>query len=166
MAKEASVAPQERINIVYKPATGDAKEEQELPLKMLVLGDFTLRQDDTPVEDRKAINIDKDNFNDVMKQQKLSVKVSVADKLSDDAGEDDQLAADLNFDSMKSFEPEAIAAQVPELANVLELRKALDALKGPLANSVKFRKKIEKLLGDDAAREKLLKELGLDGDGE
>ena len=41
MAKEGSVAPKERVNIMYKPATGDAKEEVELPLKLLMLGDYT-----------------------------------------------------------------------------------------------------------------------------
>ena len=46
MAKEGSVAPKERVNIVYRPATGDAKEEIELPLKLLVIGDFTQRPDD------------------------------------------------------------------------------------------------------------------------
>ena len=49
MAKEASVAPRERINIVYKPATGGAQEEIELPLKHLVMGDFTFRKDDRPL---------------------------------------------------------------------------------------------------------------------
>ncbi|HKT99965.1 MAG TPA: type VI secretion system contractile sheath small subunit, partial [Paraburkholderia sp.] len=42
MASDGSVAPKERVNIVYRPATGDAKAEVELPLKLLVLGDFTL----------------------------------------------------------------------------------------------------------------------------
>ena len=45
MANEGSVAPKERVNIVYKPATGDAKEEVELPLKMLMIGDYTGRPD-------------------------------------------------------------------------------------------------------------------------
>src|SRR5690349_17375844 len=65
MAKEASVAPKERVNIIYKPA-GDAQEDVELPLRILMLGDFTGRADETPVEERKPINIDKDNFNDVL----------------------------------------------------------------------------------------------------
>ena len=55
MGEEASVAPKERVNIVYRPATGDAKEEVELSLKVLVMGDFTLRQDDTPLEEHSAI---------------------------------------------------------------------------------------------------------------
>ena len=65
MAKEGSVAPKERVNIVYRPATGDAKEEVELPLKLLIMGDFTLRADDRMVEEREPVNIDKDNFNEV-----------------------------------------------------------------------------------------------------
>ena len=57
MAKEGSVAPKERVNIVYKPATGGAQEEVELPLKMVVMGDFTGRSEDTPIEDREVIDI-------------------------------------------------------------------------------------------------------------
>lgn len=163
MAKEGSVAPQERVNIVYKPATGDAKEEVELPLKLLMMGDFTMREDDRALEDRKPVNIDKDNFNDVMQQHKLEMSLGVDDKLRDDAEEGDQIAVDLKFESVKDFEPESIANQMPETAKMLELRKALVSLKGPLANSVKFRKKIDALLSDDASREKLMKELGLDG---
>ena len=72
MSSQGSVAPKERVNIVYRPATGDAQAEVELPLKLLVLGDYTLRNDDTPIEDLKPINVDKDNFNDVLKGQNLS----------------------------------------------------------------------------------------------
>lgn len=161
MAKESSVAPQERVNIVYRPATGDAKEEVELPLKLLMLGDYTMREDDRALEDRKPVNIDKDNFEDVLKSQKLSIKLGVADKLSENPEEGAQLAANLKFQSMKDFEPESIANQMPEVKKLLELRKALNSLKGPLANSAKFRKKIDTLLTDDSAREKLMGELGL-----
>ena len=70
--KQQSKAPKERINITYRPAT-NTKEQKELPLRMAMLGDFTLRSDDTPVEDRKMIRVDKDNFNDVMKSQKLEL---------------------------------------------------------------------------------------------
>jgi len=107
MAKEGSVAPKERVNIVYRPATGDAKEEVELPLKLLVVGDFTQRSDDRMVEEREPINIDKDNFNEVLKAQNLSLDLTVSNKLSEDP--DAELNVSLKFDSMKDFEPEAIA---------------------------------------------------------
>ena len=50
--KEGSVAPEERVNILFKPATEGATEEKELPLKMLFMGDFTMRPEETPIEDR------------------------------------------------------------------------------------------------------------------
>ena len=159
MAKEGSVAPKERVNIMYKPATGDAQEEVELPLKMLMLGDYTFRQDDTPLEERKPINIDKDNFAEVMAKQKLEVAVSVADKLSGEAGA--EMAVKLNISKMSDFEPEGIVKQVPELRAMLELRSALAALRGPLGNIPAFKKKIEALLNDAGGRQKLMDELGL-----
>ncbi len=158
MAKEGSVAPRERVNIVYKPATGDAQEEKELPFKLLVMGDFTLRQDDRALEDRKPVKIDKDNFNDVMRSMGLELTLQVPNKLAEKPGE--EMAVSLKVESMKDLEPEAVAGQVPELKKLMELRQALTALKGPLGNLPEFRKKIQSLVGDKAAREKLLKELG------
>lgn len=161
MAKEGSVAPKERVNIVYKPATGDAKEEIELPLKLLVMGDFTMAEDDRTVEDREPINIDKDNYNDVLRAQNLQLDLNVENKLSPDS--EDPLAVNLKFESLKDFEPDQIVAKVPELAKLMELREALKALKGPLGNIPDFRKKIQELVTDDGARERLLKELGIEG---
>jgi len=160
MAKEGSVAPKERVNIVYRPATGDAKEEVELPLKLLVLGDFTQRPDDRMVEEREPINIDKDNFNEVLKAQNLSLDLTVPNKLSDQP--DEELSVSMKFESIKDFEPEAIAKNTPELNKLLELREALNSLKGPMSNRPEFRKKIQELIKDEAAREQLLKELKLE----
>jgi type VI secretion system protein ImpB len=158
MAKEGSVAPKERVNITYKPATGGAQEEVELPLKFMMMGDYTLRADDTPLEERKAIQVDKDNFNDVMRSQKLELDANVDDRLSGEEGA--QMAVHLQFDTLADFNPESIAHQVPELDQLLQLRNALTALKGPLGNLPAFRKKIESILADDAKRAELLKELG------
>jgi len=160
MAKEGSVAPKERVNIVYRPATGDAKEEVELPLKLLVLGDFTLSQDDRMVEEREPINIDKDNFNEVLKAQNLSLNLTVPSKLSEDP--DEELNVSVKFESIKDFEPESIVKNTPELNKLLELREALNSLKGPMSNRPEFRKKIQELIKDEAAREQILKELKLE----
>ncbi len=160
MGKEASVAPKERVNIVYRPATGDAQEEVELPLKLMVLGDFTQRADDRAIEDRAPVSVDKDNFNDVMKAQQLSLNVSVPNKLSDDP--EAKLSVKLDFEKINDFSPDAVAAQVPEMARLLELREALKALKGPLANVPDFRRKVQEIIGSDSARKALLEELGLE----
>ncbi|WP_432738131.1 type VI secretion system contractile sheath small subunit [Maridesulfovibrio sp. FT414] len=160
MAKEGSVAPKERVNIVYKPETGDAKEEVELPLKLLVVGDFTQKEDDRMVEDRDPVNIDKDNFNEVLKAQDLELKIGVDNKLGGDP--DAQMAVNLKFESLKDFDPDQIINQVPELQKLMELREALKALKGPLSNVPEFRKKVQGLVADEGARERLLKELGIE----
>ncbi len=160
MAKEASVAPKERVNIVYRPATGDAQQEVELPLKILVMGDFTMRDDSTPVEDRKPININKDNFNDVLKAQDVKLDLSVDNKLSDEP--DAKMTVNLDFQGMRDFEPDAVIRKVPELSKLVELRETLKALKGPLGNVPEFRKKIQDIVKDDGARARLLSELGLE----
>ncbi len=161
MAKEGSVAPKERINIVYKPATGDAKEEIELPLKLLLLGDYTMRPDDRPLDERKPVNIDKDNFGEVMRKHDLKLDVNTANRLSNE--ENEELAVSLKFSDLKDFSPEGVVRQVPELNKMLELREALTALKGPLGNIPAFRKMIESALADDDNRGQLLKELGIEG---
>lgn len=160
MAKDGSVAPKERVNIVYKPATGDAKEEVELPLKMMMVGDYTLREDDTPLEERKPINVDANNYNDVLKSQNLSLDMTVPNKLSNEEGE--EMNVNIKFESLRDFEPENVIRQVDELRQLLELRDALVALKGPLGNVPNFRKVIEEVIADEDARDKLMKELKVD----
>jgi type VI secretion system protein ImpB len=157
--KEGSVAPKERVNITYKPATGNATEDGELPLKMLMLGDYSMRPDPTPLEDRKPINVDKDNFSKVMAEQKLSLSLAVKDRLSEQ--EDNELNVNLKFRRLSDMEPAAIANQVPELKKLLELRAALTALKGPLGNEKAFRNKIQTILNDPAQRNRIINELGL-----
>jgi type VI secretion system protein ImpB len=159
MAKEGSVAPQERVNITYKPATGDAQAEVELPLKMLFMGDYTGRADPRPLEDRKPVSVDKDNFQQVLSEHNLGLSMQVPDTLSGE--KDSQLSVNLKFRKLSDFGPEAVAEQVPELKKLLELRGALTALKGPLGNVPAFKRKIQSLLNDSAAREKLVKELGI-----
>ena len=161
MSKEGSVAPKERVNIVYRPATGDAREEVELPLKIMVLGDFTLREDDRPVEDRAPVSVDKTNFNDVMKGQNLGMTIAVPDKLTD-GDPDARMAVTLHFDDINDFTPDAIVRQVPELERLLELRESLKALKGPLANVPEFRRRVQEMVSDEKARAALLSELNLD----
>ena len=67
----------------------------------------------------------------------------------------------LKFESIKDFDPVALANQVPELRKLVELRTALSALKGPLGNFPAFRKRLQSLLGDEKAREVLRQELGI-----
>lgn len=165
MASEGSVAPKERVNIVYKSATGDASEEVELPFKQLVIGDFTLREDAQPLDERAPVNIDKDSFNDVLKAHRLSLSMAVPNVLADNAVPDERLTLELRFDSIRDFEPDALVEQVPELRQLVALRDALKALKGPLGNLPDFRKQLQQLIQSDEARARLLAELGVKDQG-
>lgn len=158
MAKELSVAPKERINVKFVPATGGQQEEIELPMKMVVLGDFTGKPDDTPLEDRKAIDVDKNSFAKVMKEMNLETTVEVKNVLVDDP--EATLRATLKFEALQDFSPDSVAQQVPDLKKLLDLREALTALKGPLGNMPAFRKSLAEILENPDQRKQLFEQLG------
>jgi type VI secretion system protein ImpB len=158
--KESSVAPKERINVTFKPSNGEGLDELELPLKLMMMGDYTLKVDDRKIEDRKAININKNNFNEVLEKHNLNLELQVPNRLTDETT-DEELAIKLQFQSMKDFDPASLVQQVPEMKALMELRDALVALKGPLGNVPSFRKAIEEVLTNQESRDKVLAELGM-----
>lgn len=159
MSKQ-SESPKERINVTYKPATGDSSSEIEIPYKLTILGEFNPDEEAKPVEDKKVISINKNNFNDVLKHQNLSLNFTVDNKLTDEEGA--SMNVSLNLDSMKDFSPESIVENVAEMKKLMDLRQSLIALKGPLGNVPAFKKAIESAIGDETEREKLLGELSLE----
>ncbi|RXJ87617.1 type VI secretion system contractile sheath small subunit [Arcobacter sp. CECT 8985] len=154
-----SESPKERINVTYKPATGDMTEEIEIPYKVTLLGEYNPNEEKKPIEDRKAIKVDKNNFNDVLKAQNLSVTFNVDNKLVEE--EDSSLNVDLKINSIKDFSPEKIVENIPEMKILMQLRQSLMALKGPLGNVPAFRKAIEDAISNKDERDKLMNELNL-----
>lgn len=162
MAKKTqdySVAPKERINIVYRPATAGRKEQVELPMKLMVLGDFTQTEDVRDIEEREPVDVDDNNFDDVLASMDVSADFTVANRTTE--ADTDELSVHLQFEKMSDFEPGNVIEQVPELQKMLELREALKALKGPLGNVPEMRRKIQEIIQDDKKSDKLMKELGL-----
>lgn len=154
MPKTQSVAPKERINIRFKPDIS-AQEEIELPLKLLMMGDYLGQPDSTPINERKLISIDKNNFNEVLKAHQIKLNLLCDNRLSNT---DEQISIELNIQSIRDFDPDCIAKQVPELKKLLAIREALVALKGPLGNTPQFRKKLSELIQCPNTSKKLLKE--------
>ncbi|ADG93396.1 type VI secretion protein, VC_A0107 family [Arcobacter nitrofigilis DSM 7299] len=155
-----SESPKERINVTYKPATGDVQEDVEIPFKITLLGEYNPNEEKKPVEEIKAIKVDKNNFNDVLKGQNLSVSFNVENKLVKE--EDSSLGVNLKINTIKDFSPENVVENVPEMKVLMELRKSLMALKGPLGNVPAFRKAIESAIYNKEERDKLMSELNLD----
>jgi type VI secretion system protein ImpB len=158
------VAPPERIRITYKPDGEGVGDEQEIPFRLLVTGDFTQRGDDTPLEERKPVNISKDNFDRVMADHDLRLQVRVPDRLSGDEGA--SIGVALEFKGLSDFSPGGVAQQVPELQTLLELRRALVALKSQVVTQPAFRRKLQEILKDPSASRRLLEELGLGEQGD
>jgi type VI secretion system protein ImpB len=148
--------PPARVNIQLNVDKGGAQKKVELPLKLLVLGDFTQRKDDTRVSEREKINIDKNNFDQVLESLDLGVKTVVPNKVRNDGSD---LAVDLKIKNMKSFEPSEIVKQVPELSKLMAARNLIRDLGSNLLDNREFRKRMEGILKDKSAMEGILAEL-------
>jgi type VI secretion system protein ImpB len=147
--------PPSRVNIRYVKDTGGATEELELPLKLLVMGDFTLQEDDTPLEERDRINIDKNNFGAVLKDQKLGLDLVVPNTLSGEG----ELPVKLKVNDLSDLTPTGVASQVPELAVMLEVRSLLKDLKAKVVSNRDFRKQLEGIMKDKGKMDSIMAEL-------
>ena len=160
-----SQPPQERINVTFKrPSTDNA--EEELPLKLFVVGDFSgkhdnpfLKEELKPLEDRERFEVRGDNFDAVMAAQDLKLNLSVRDTDSEDP--DTHIEASLRFESLKDFEPDQIAKNIESTRKKMEIRDALIELKHPLGKK-RFGEKILAILEDPDKARQLVAELGLD----
>ncbi|EJK6767273.1 type VI secretion system contractile sheath small subunit [Campylobacter jejuni] len=152
---DGSYAPKERINITYKAKTNGQNEDVELPLKLMVMANLK-GKNETPLEEREILQINKINFDQVMRKLNITTSFSVKNTLGTGA---EELDVKLNIASMKDFSPDSLAKQIPELNKLLQLREALIALKGPMGNIPDFRKAVLEALKNEKTKEKLLLEI-------
>lgn len=119
-----------RVQITYDVEIGDASEKKELPLVVGLLADLSGQPLVAPpkLKTRRLIEIDRDNFNEVMRNIAPRLDLSVPDTYKGQGN----LKVELNFTSFEHFHPEAIVAQVPRLAKLLEVRQQLRDLLGKL----------------------------------
>ncbi|EAI7570058.1 type VI secretion system contractile sheath small subunit [Campylobacter jejuni] len=152
---DGSYAPKERINITYKAKTNGQNEDVELPLKLMVMANLK-GKNETPLEEREILQINKINFDQVMRKLNITTSFNVKNTLGTGA---EELDVKLNIASMKDFSPDSLAKQIPELNKLLQLREALMALKGPMGNIPDFRKAVLEALKNEKTKEKLLLEI-------
>lgn len=148
--------PPARINLFLEVQKGNAKQKLELPHRMLVMGDFKGREDETPLEEREVINIDSDNFESVMKAMEAKLEFAVQNTLK---GGDEEMKVNLDIKDMSSFSPEEVARQVPELNRLMAMRNLLQDLRNRVVSTAQFRKQLESIVKDKSAIEKLAGEL-------
>lgn len=159
MAKNRSFQdeiPPSRVNIRYHNKT-TGQEKVELPLKLLLLGDYTFREDETPLEERKKISINKDNFASVMREQGLKLDMVVPNRIS--GSEDDEIRVQMEVDSLESMTPDEVVKRIPELQKLMEVRELLTELKARVITNRKFRLALERIIKDEAQLESIMQEL-------
>lgn len=147
--------PKARVNIKLDLHTGGAQKKAELPLKLMVLGDYSNGREQLPLSARSKVDINKNNFDSVLADFSPVLKVAVANTLDDDG----DTSVELNFQSMKDFEPEQVARQIPHLRALLAMRNLLRDLKSNLLDNATFRHELERILKDDALSDELRAEL-------
>lgn len=148
--------PKARVNIKLDLHTGGAQKKVELPLKLLVMGDYSNGTEQRPLSERSKIDINKNNFNSVLSEFRPSIKMAVPDTLAADGTD---TAVSLTFNDMKDFEPEQVARQIPQLRALLAMRNLLRDLKSNLLDNATFRRELENILKDDALSDELRTEL-------
>jgi type VI secretion system protein ImpB len=146
-----------RVQLSYDVEVGDAIEQKEIPFVTGVIGDFTGKADpDNPLpklKDRKFVNVDLDNFDDVMKGIAPKASYRVKNTLSEGGGE---FAVNMAFNSIDDFKPESVVQQVEPLRKLLEARTKLSDLRNKLAGN----EKLEDILGEVLKNTEKLKQLG------
>ncbi|WP_172731206.1 type VI secretion system contractile sheath small subunit [Pluralibacter gergoviae] len=151
-----SEVPKARINLKLDLHTGGASKKTELPLKLLVTGDFSNGQEHAPLSEREKVNINKNNFDAVLSDYSPQVNLTVENTLAGDCREEN---IRLTFRNMKDFTPEQVARQIPQLKAMLAMRNLLRDLKANLLDNQTFRKELEKILLDPALSAELRNEL-------
>jgi len=152
-----------RVHITYDVETEGAVVKKELPFVIGVTGDFSGHntQDLKPLKDRRFVQIDRDNFDDILKRMNPILNIAVDNTLVED--EDAQLKVALSFNSLQDFEPAAIVNQVEPLKKLMETRNKLRDLMTKVDRSEDLENILEDVLSNTTSLDQLADELDLKG---
>lgn len=150
-----------RVQITYDVETGGAIELKELPFVVGVLGDFSGNPEEPlpAMKNRKFVEIDRDNFDQVMAGMKPRLSFAAENKLQDDGT---KIAVELKFNKLDDFEPDNIVQQVDPLRKLVEARKKLSDLLSKMDGNDKLENILNDVIADAGKQKELSDALGLD----
>lgn len=154
-----------RVQLTYEVERGDAIEVKELPFVVGVVADLAGQSEieQPKLRDRKFVNIDRDNFDDVMKGLEPRAAYQVKNRLSDAGG---SFAVDLRFRSMADFDPDEVVAQIEPLKRLLDARSKLADLRNKLAGNDKLESMLSDVLANTEQLQTLAGEAGERGEAD
>ncbi|MFM8930865.1 MAG: type VI secretion system contractile sheath small subunit [Gemmataceae bacterium] len=154
-----------RVQITYDVETNGALQKVELPFVVGVLADLSGQPKEAlkGVKDRKFVNIDADNFDDVLARSAPRLAFGVDNKLTDD---NTKVNVELNFKSMDDFSPAKVAEQVGPLKELLDMRQRLSQLLNKMEGNDKLESLLAQVLGNTEKAAALAKDLGVNNGGE
>ena len=148
-----------RVQITYDVETGGAIEKKELPLVVGIMADLAGKQDtpQVPVKSRKFVEIDRDNFNDVMASIAPRLAFQVNNKLKDD---DSKLNVELRFRKVDDLRPEAVVQQIEPLRKLFEARQRLNDLLAKLDGNDDLDALLQDVAANTESQQKIKGEVG------
>jgi len=149
-----------RVQITYDVETEGATETVELPFVVGVLADLSGQPKSAlpALKDRAFVNIDRDNFDQVLERAAPRLAMKVDDKIS---GKDQKLAVELNFRTLEDFEPQRVAEQVAPLKELLDMRNRLTQLLGKMEGNDKLENMLNEVLSSNEKALELAQQMGV-----
>lgn len=150
-----------RVQITYDVEVGGAIELKELPFVIGVMGDFVGKPEDPlpPLKNRKFVEIDPDNFNQVMAGMKPRLAYNVENKMQEDGS---KVGVELKFSNIEDFEPDNVVQQIEPLRKLVEARQKLSDLRSKMDGNEKLENMLNDIIGDAGKQKELSDALGLD----
>lgn len=150
-----------RVQITYDVEVGGAIELKELPFVVGVLGDFVGKPEEPlpAIKNRKFVEIDPDNFNQVLAGMKPRVAYSVENKMQNDGS---KVGVDLKFNNIEDFEPDNVVQQVEPLRKLVEARQKLSDLRSKMDGNDKLETILNDIISDVDKQKQLSDALGIE----
>jgi type VI secretion system protein ImpB len=151
-----------RVQITYDVEVGGAIELKELPFVVGVMGDFVGKPEEAlpPVKARKFVEVDRDNFDQVLAGMKPRLAYTTENKLQDDGS---KMGVELKFNSIEDFEPDNVVQQVDPLRKLVEARQKLSDLLSKMDGNDKLESILNEVVANADKQKELSDSLGLEG---